>query len=98
MSGEPTETPALNAKFVCEIPNCDKDYKNRSSMLSQMRTKHKHSEEIQSPFGNFPPANHESTQGNSRGEVNSPKVLSVMSFQCGVCNDHFDKMRKPFCT
>ena len=79
MSGEPTETPAPNAKFVCEIPNCDKDYKNRSSMLSHMRTKHKPSGEIQSPFGNFPPANPARTLFNDNDHEVLREIVEVKS-------------------
>ena len=77
------ETPAPNQRFFCEKPNCTKDYKNRSTMLNLMRTKHKVSEEVESPLGTFPSSNSvrvlfddnndPSTQGNSNGEVNSLK-------------------------
>ena len=70
-------------------------------MLTHMRTKHKDNVRVQSPLGNFPSSNlarilfddddNLSTQGNSKGQVNSPKVRSVMSFQCGACNKIFDK-------
>jgi uncharacterized C2H2 Zn-finger protein len=34
--------------------------------------------------------NQASTQGNSAGEVNSPKVVSEGRYQCGVCDDMFE--------
>ena len=94
------ETPAPLQNFVCEKINCAKDYKNRSSMLNHMKSKHKVSEEVESPLGNFPSSNsarvlfddsdQPSTQGNSRGEINYPKVLSITSYQCGACDKHFN--------
>ena len=92
-------TTALVQRVFCEIPDCTKHYKSRANMLHHVRTHHK-SGDVHSPRGSFPPANparvlfdndyNSSTQGNSRGEVNSPKVLSIMSCQCGVCNIIFD--------
>ena len=38
-----------------------------------------------------------STQGNSAGAVNSPKVVSEGSFQCGLCEEEYtstDNMMK----
>ena len=56
--------------------------------------------EIQSPLGKFPASDparilfdesgEPSTQGNSAGQVNSPKVISTVSFQCGYCELPFD--------
>jgi hypothetical protein len=38
------------------------------------------------PFASVPDL---STQGNSRGQVNNPKVVSDGTFICGVCNKRF---------
>ena len=72
-----------------------------SSLLNHIKTNHKGSEEVNSPLGNFSSSNsarvlfndHDqpSTQGNSHGEVNSPKVMSVTSYQCGNCDMHFNR-------
>ena len=96
-------TTALIQRVICDIPGCKKDYKNRNYMLNHIRNYHaKAGNEVQSPLGIFPSSNparvlfdddneeDASTQGNSRGEINSPKVISVTSFQCGVCNIPFD--------
>ena len=60
--------------------------------------------EIQSPLGKFPAAdpartlfNEEdgpSTQGNSDGQVNSPKVLSEGQYICGTCDNQFESRSK----
>ena len=75
-------TTALVQRVLCEIPDCTKHYKSRANMLHHVRTHHK-SGDVHSPLGSFPPANparvlfddddNSSTQGNSRGDVNSPK-------------------------
>ena len=68
-------------------------------MLAHMRKCHNDPTEIQSPLGNFPPSNavnvlqfdesEEATQGNSKGAVNSPKVVSAVTFVCAFCDIHF---------
>ena len=93
-------TTALMTRVYCEVPDCTKHYKSRANMLHHVRTHHKPCE-VQSPLGNFPSANparilfddddNSSTQGNSNGEVNSPKVRSIVSFQCGNCDMPFDR-------
>ena len=97
---QPPPTTALIERVICQIPDCTKNYKSRSNMLNHIRTHHKPSIEVQSPLGNFPSSNiprvlfHEddqaSIQGNSRGEVNSPKVHSIVSYQCGACDIPFE--------
>ena len=63
---------------------------------------HKAPEQVHSPLGYFPSSNparvlfddaddNASTQGNSRGEINSPKVISVVNYQCGVCENQFNR-------
>ena len=58
--------------------------------------------EIQSPLGSFPSINSgtvlqfdetedDATQGNSNGEVNSPKVVSCATFVCAVCDINFKR-------
>ena len=61
----------------------------------------KHHKEVQSPLGTFPPSSSaavlqygdtedEATQGNSDGAVNSPKVASMATYVCAVCDIHFE--------
>ena len=93
------QTPAIILRFTCDKPGCEKHYKNKSSLLNHIKTNHRADVEVQSPLGNFPSSarvlfndsENSSTQGNSRGQVNSPKVRSVMTYQCGVCDNNFNK-------
>ena len=94
------QTPAIFQRFTCDKPGCEKHYKNKSSLLNHIRTNHKGDVRLtQSPLGNFPSSarvlfddgENSSTQGNSRGQVTFPKMRSVMMFQCGVCDNHFNK-------
>ena len=90
----PVVTPT--AQVQCQKADCNKAYKARSSMLAHMRKCHN---EIQSPLGSFPPSNaatvlqfdesEDATQGNSKGAVNSPKVVSSVTFVCAFCDIHF---------
>ena len=103
MSGQDivTPTPVPASRVYCEKPNCKKDYKSRSGLLNHNKTAHKNDLEIQSPLGNFPSSNlarilfddedRPSTQGNSDGEINSPKVQSIVRFLCGVCDMNFSQ-------
>ena len=80
----PTETPA--PKVVCESKNCGKEYASRGGIKNHLKKSHK-AVEIQSPLGKFPASDpagilfnddgEPSTQGNSSGQVNSPKFSSV---------------------
>ena len=61
-------------------------------MKAHFKKCHKTDESFQSPLGRFPSArvlfNEEeepAVQGNSAGQVNSPKVVSEASFVCDVC-------------
>ena len=96
---------ALNSQVTptrqvpCQKTDCDKVYKARGTMLNHMR---KHHKEVESPFGTFPSSssatvlqfgdNEDSaTQGNSDGAINSPKVTSMATYICTVCDIHFEK-------
>ena len=67
--------------------------------MTHIRKHHKVVDQINSPLGSFPQAtsarvlfgetNVASVQGNSDGQVNSPKVVSAASFDCGKCGKHF---------
>ena len=99
MSDALKKTPA--PKWVCESSDCGKEYASKGSMKAHAKRCHKTVEEIQSPLGRFPSAanparvllfdeEHPSTQGNSAGQVNSPKVVSPPTFICDECEKHFD--------
>ena len=103
MSGQDIVTPAPvpAPRVYCDKPNCKKDYKSRSGLLNHNETAHKNELKIQSPLGIFPSSNsarvlfddedRPSTQGNSNGEINSPKVQSIVRFLCGVCDLNFSQ-------
>ena len=69
-------------------------------MLTHMRQKHQDVAEIESPLGSFPSStsattlqfdesDRPATQGNSRGQINSPKVRTEATFVCDHCEMHF---------
>ena len=93
----PTETPA--SKVVCESQDCGKEYASKGGMKNHYKKTHKSLEEIQSPLGKFPaidPArilfneSDPSTQGNSKGQVNSPKVTTCGQYICNICDNYFE--------
>ena len=63
--------------------------------MAHIKKHHKVVDQINSPLGNFPQAtsarvlfsnaNMSSVQGNSDGQVSSPKVISAATFICGKC-------------
>ena len=82
--------------MVCESKNCDKEYASKGGMKNHFKKSHKAVEEIQSPLGRFPSVSNSarvlfndeelpSTQGNSAGQVNSPKIVSEARFLCDEC-------------
>ena len=95
------ETPAL--KVVCESQDCDKEYATKGGMKDHYKKKHKTVGDIQSPLGRFPSttssarvlfedsalAEQQSTQGYSKGEVNSPKVVTGATYQCNKCSNEY---------
>ena len=96
----PTETPA--PKVVCESQNCGKEYASRGGMKTHYKKSHKTAEEIQSPLGKFPTSDparilfresEPSTQGNSKGQVNSPKISSAGQYICDVCDNYFESKK-----
>ena len=87
---------------ACQRSDCDKVYKTRGTMLAHMRKHHKDSTVIQSPLGSFPPSNsamvlhfgeteNAATQGNSKGAVNSPKIINGSTYMCAICDIHFPR-------
>ena len=89
------ETPVKTAD--CQVPDCQKakvgGYKTKKGLTEHVKKWHQVAKDGLSPVAVtartlFQPNDDDlqaSTQGNSAGEVNSPKVTSVGSFQCGVC-------------
>ena len=69
-------------------------------MLAHMRKKHNDTGGVVSPLGTFPPSSSAvtlqfdesddpATQGNSNGQVNSPKIVSEATYVCGECEINF---------
>ena len=89
-------TPVMT-KVDCNVPKCNKTLKNQKNLNSHMEKVHKVVLSItQSPLANTvrtlfsgEKGAQPSTQGNSSGAVNSPKVRSEGYFQCGVCEKEF---------
>ena len=89
------ETPA--PKVVCKSKDCGKEYASKGGMMDHYKKKHNIFGVIPSPLGRFPSSTNPArvlfnddaaTQGNSRGEVNSPEVVSAATFVCDVCEVH----------
>ena len=89
-------------QVACPKTDCSKVYKARGTMLAYMRKHHAEPQtsEIESPLGSFHPSNSATVlqfgesddpaiQGNSRGEINSPKVMTAATFMCDMCETHF---------
>ena len=101
MSNSPLDTPAT--KVVCVSEDCVKEYARKGSMKVHFKKCHKEVEEIPSPLGRFPPSSHPkrllfdndksaelaATQGNSNGEINSPKIISNAMYQCNKCDTEY---------
>ena len=97
-----TENVTPTRQVACQKTDCNKMYKARGTMLAHMRKHHTEPQtsEIESPLGSFPPSNsatvlqfdesdEPATQGNSHGEVNSPKLVSSATYLCDMCETHF---------
>ena len=97
MSEAISETPAT--RVACEIIDCSKDYASKGGMMNHLKKHHKTTDHILSPLGSFPQSNsarvlfgdeaEASTQGNSLGQVNSPKVRSDGRFVCNTCDNDY---------
>ena len=93
------ETPVQTVD--CHIPACQKQkvggYKTKKGLTDHVKRWHQVAKDVLSPMATtartlFQPNDEEnqaSIQGNSAGEVNSPKVVSEGRYQCGVCDDMF---------
>ena len=90
-----SQTPAHTVD--CSVPECRKQkvggYKTKKGLTDHMQRWHKAAADVLSPmaatartlFNNMDKDLLPSTQGNSNGQVNSPKVVSDGRFQCGAC-------------
>ena len=94
------EAPA--PKILCD-KLCGKVYKSRTRMLTHVKAVHKDTSSertsLDSPVrlalfqireGEDADAN-QSTQGNSHGQINSPKVVSEGRFVCSTCDKNYPK-------
>ena len=94
------ETPAKTAD--CHVSDCQKQkvggYKTKKGLTDHVKKWHQVAKDVLSPAAVtartlFLPNDDDlqaRTQGNSAGEVNSPKVTSVGSYQCGACEKTFE--------
>ena len=79
-------------KAVCNIPKCNKTLKNKKNLTSHMEKVHRVVTAIsESPLATtvrtlFTSDAQQSTQGDSSGAVNSPKVRSEGRYLCGECD------------
>ena len=94
-----SQTPAHTVD--CSIPDCRKQkvggYKTKKGLTDHMQRWHQAAVDVLSPMaaiartlfhsGDKDPER--ATQGNSAGQVNSPKVITEGMFQCGAC-EHED--------
>ena len=88
-----SDAPA--ARVSCEVIDCNKDYASKGTMMTHVKKHHKVADQIDPPLGSFPLAilarvlftdeTESSVQGNSAGQVTSPKVISAARFICGKC-------------
>ena len=99
------ETPV--SAVNCRVPDCKKQqiggYKTKNGLANHVKRWHQAAKDVLSPMAETARAlfqNDEevqpSTQGNSAGAVNSPKVVSEGRFQCGLCEEEYtstDNMR-----
>ena len=81
----------------CSIPDCKKQkvggYKTKKGLTDHMQRWHQAAVDVLSPmaatartlFHNVDKDTGPSTQGNNKGDVNSPKVVTDGRFQCNNC-------------
>ena len=93
------ETPAKTAD--CHVPECQKQkvggYKTKKGLTDNVKKWHQVAKDVLSPVAvtarTLFQSNDEDiqarTQGNRAGDVNSPRVTSVGSYQCGACEKTF---------
>ena len=85
------------ASATCD--KCDKTLSSKQSMIRHMKTVHDGIISLKDMFSSpktlanqkrlFASVPDLSTQGNSKGQVNDPKVNSEGTFTCGVCDQSF---------
>ena len=82
------------------MPECKKTYKSKKGLKNHMQSVHQAiMNNVVSPmaatartlFESHTVGEHEqpATQGNSAGQVNSPKVRSESYHQCGICDKSY---------
>ena len=92
-----TQTPAHTVD--CSIPDCKKQkaggYKTKKGLTDHMQRWHQAAVDMLSPMATtartlfLNKENEPSTQGNSGGDVNSPKVVSEGRYQCNKCPEEY---------
>ena len=96
MSSEPTQA---SKKPLATCDQCDKIMSSKQSLTRHMKTVHDGIISIKKLFSSpkaltnqrrlFTSVPNLSTQGNSSGQVNDPKVMSEASYICGDCDQRF---------
>ena len=93
------ETPVKTVD--CHVSDCQKQkvggYRTKKGLTDHIKRWHQVVKDAFSPiavtaralFDNTDEEAQLSTQGNSAGAINSPKVVSEGSFLCGVCENAF---------
>ena len=99
-----TATPVH--KMDCNIPDCQKQkkdgYKTKVGLTNHMKKWHQVAKDVLSPitttartlFKNVEDESGDSTQGNSRGEVNIVKVVSAGIYLCGICGKNYQTKKE----
>ena len=96
----PKTTPESTAPDLkCTVPDCSKAYKRKTGLTNHMASVHQMLvTSVLSPmtatartlFGKQVVPGTPGVQGNSRGHVTSPLIVSEPTLQCGECGDDFD--------
>ena len=79
--------------FTCPADNCGKKLKTKQTLNKHMDKLHKVTQ-LDSParlalFRMREDGDESSVQGNSNGEVNSPKVVSAARYVCSICDKDY---------
>ena len=92
------ETQA-QVKLTQKCDQCDKPFSSKQSLTRHVKTIHDGIVSLKNLFSTHKAlSNHKrlftsvpnlATQGNSKCQVNDPKVVSEGTFMCGVCDENF---------
>ena len=89
------EANLTTSSFVCPADNCGKKLKTKQTLSKHTDKFHKVSQ-LDSParlalFRIREDGDDSSVQGNSKGEVNSPKVVTLARYACSICEKDYPK-------